>query len=528
MGFIPYDRNQVDLLGYCPDDFVPEDAKCRYVVDLVNRLDLTALIKRYSTQGADSFDPALMLAIWFFSYSEAECSTRRVEEKCNRDLHYIYVSANLRPDHTSLSRFRKEHMDLISEYFVQLVQIAQEEGISDFSEISIDGSKIQAASSSKQNQSSDALQERIAAIRSDIDAYMARCDMAEINELPEEDIDSIREKIRLLEAKEQKLIERQKQLEESKKEIKAEYREKHSINMIEPDAQMMARVDGAKSCPAYNVQISVDTKTNFIVANDTVRDRNDIKQFRAQYELVNANLGYSPTRKYNADSGYFAKDQLKYIFENNIDAVVNDPTPRSRSNRAELPSVKELLQQDRKLTRGDFRYHADGNYYECPAGNKLSFAVQKKESKRCYDVYRCEDCEGCPLKRNCLGRGNTSGRRSIRRDKLEIYAEFMNDKLKSEDSKERLKLRAMTVEPVFGNLKENLGFRRFHLKGLESVKGEFNLMCIGHNINIMFKNLKKKKKQVTKAIVKVEKRIFDFVEFCFSLNFTFFRPAWLT
>jgi transposase len=143
MGFIPYDRNQFDMLGYSLDDFVPQDAKCRYIVELVARLDLDPLREYYSTQGADSFDPALMLAIWFFSYSEGESSTRRIKEKCYRDMHYIYVSANLRPDHTSLSRFRKTHLDLMSDYFVQLVHIAQAEGISDFSEISTDGSRPQ-------------------------------------------------------------------------------------------------------------------------------------------------------------------------------------------------------------------------------------------------------------------------------------------------------------------------------------------------------------------------------------------------
>ena len=76
MGFIPYNRDQFDMLGYCLEDFVPEEAKCRYIIELINRLDLDPLVDRYSVQGADSFDPALMLATWFFSYSEGETSTR--------------------------------------------------------------------------------------------------------------------------------------------------------------------------------------------------------------------------------------------------------------------------------------------------------------------------------------------------------------------------------------------------------------------------------------------------------------------
>ena len=524
MSFIPYDRNQIDLLGYSLNDFVPADAKSRYVVELVNNLDLTTLIEHYSTQGADSFDPALMLATWFFSYSEGETRTRKIEEKCHRDTHYMFVSANLRPDHTSLSRFRKTHLDLMSDYFVQLVQAAQAEGLSDFREISTDGTKLQASCSSKKNKSSDALRKKIAAIRSDIDAYMARCDMAEVNDLNEDDIASIREKIKQLESKEQLLKKRREQLEERKKELKPESRAKHTINLVEPDAPMMSKIDGAKGGAAYNCQMSVDVDSYLIVANDTVQARNDKNQFLPQFELINKNLGYDPYRKYNIDSGYFALEPLEYIFENSIDAVFNDPTPQLRSSHTDVTSVAALTEEDRKLTRGDFRYDADGNYYECPDGRKLPFVRRKKETKRCYDLYRCENCDGCPLQEKCLGKRNVSKRRNIRRDIRETYAERMSAKLKSENAKERLKRRAMTVEPVFGNLKENLGFRRFRLRGLSQVKGEFNLMCIGHNINILFKYAQKRTNQAMAAKAKLEKQFSRILDAFFLQFSSYFRP----
>jgi len=507
MSFIPYDRNQIDLLGFSLDDFVPSTAKCRYVVELIKRLELAPLLERYSTQGADSFDPALMLAIWFFSYSEGETRTRQIEEKCCRDTHYVYVSANLRPDHTSLSRFRKAHLDLMSDYFVQLVQIAQADGLSDFKEISTDGSTIQASCSAKHNMSSDALDDQIASIRGDIDAYMTRCDLAEINDLDEDDINAVREKIKQLEAKEQLLKERQKQLIERKKELKSEHRDKHTINVVEPDAPMMSKVNGNKGRPAYNSQISVDAGSYLIVANDAVQDRNDRNQFIAQFEKVNENLGYDPHRKYNLDAGYFALQSLEHVFENNIDAVVNDPTPQLRSSHTDVTSIADLAEEDRKLAKSDFRYDADGNYYECPIGRKLSFVRRKKETKRCYDLYRCNNCQECPLQEKCLEKRNASKCRNILRDIREPYAERMSDKLKSEDAKERLKRRAMTVEPVFGNLKENLGFRRFRLRGLSQVKGEFNLMCIGHNINVLFKFAEKSIKKAAAAKAKAENHI---------------------
>jgi len=229
MGFIFYDRNQIDLLGYSLDDFVPPDAKCRFVIDLVSHLDLSALYSQYSPKGADAFDPSLMLATWFFSYSEGETSTRKLEDKCKRDLHYIYVSANLRPDHTSLSRFRQDHIDLICDYFVQLVQLAEHKGLSDFNHIGIDGSKIEASCSSKQSKSADDLEKKVAAIHRDIDSYMKRCDLADLNELSEQDVESIRKKIEHLQKLEQKYSERQQQLQQRKQQLKPEHRDKHTI-----------------------------------------------------------------------------------------------------------------------------------------------------------------------------------------------------------------------------------------------------------------------------------------------------------
>ena len=100
MGFINADRRQIDLIGYSVDEFVDDGSLCRVIAGIVERLDLSDLYSVYSRQGGDAFDSGAMLTIWLLDYSEGQTSTRRVEQLCRRDLHYIYASANLRPDHT--------------------------------------------------------------------------------------------------------------------------------------------------------------------------------------------------------------------------------------------------------------------------------------------------------------------------------------------------------------------------------------------------------------------------------------------
>ena len=96
---------------------------------------------------------------------------------------------------------------------------------------------------------------------------------------------------------------------------------------------------------------------------------------------------------------------------------------------------------------------------------------------------------GCPLFERCLTKSQQESKQKVKkvyRDQKEPLAEEMARKLQTQETKQRLKTRMSTVEPTFGNLKQNLGFRKFLLKGLELATGEFNLMCIAHNLNALF------------------------------------------
>ncbi|MCD4832160.1 MAG: IS1182 family transposase [Bacteroidales bacterium] len=482
MGFIVADRSQQDLLGYSLDDFVSKDDKSRFIIKIISELNLNHLKARYSSQGGEAFPPDIMLALWFFAYTEGITTTRKLEKLCCYDLRFIFVSANLRPDHTTLSRFRKNNLDLMAEYFIQIVMLAHKAGISDFKEISIDGTKIKASCSRKQSFNDDQLARKIEAVRKDIAEYMRQCEISEDGELAETDLDAIRAEKERLEKLEKKLVKRRSQLKERSKELKPEHRKNHKINIVEPDGRLMPKSDG----PSYNAQAAAESKTNFIVSNDVVTDPNDQNQFTNMHQKTEENIACDPERKYNADAGYHSTNQLEYIEEKKIDAVVAEPTPNNRSNRKSPTSVETILKENRRVERSDFTYHSEEDYYECPGGEKLKPSKSYKNGKRNIRIYQASKCNKCPLADLCLSKQNESGLRRIHRDQREILAENMNIKLQTDEAKTRLKTRATTIEPVFGNIKQNLGFRRFNLRGLLQVKGEFNMICIAHNLNILF------------------------------------------
>src|SRR4030043_353192 len=273
MGFITNNREQISFIGYSLDDFVSQGAKCRFILELVSELNLRTLYEQYSDQGNDAFDPAAMLAAWFFAYSEGVTSTQKLEARCQRDLHYIYAS-----------------------------------------------------SSPKRSKDTESLSRYLSEIRKDIAEYMQHCDLWDEND-DISALEAVREKVSRLQQLEKTLTERHEPLQNRRGELKAEYRDAHKINITEPDAIMMDKVNGKKKVPAYNAQISIDTETHLICANDVVQDRNDQNQFSRQHEKVEHTVGADTERAYIADAGYHSLEQLEYIESNQIDAVVADPQP---------------------------------------------------------------------------------------------------------------------------------------------------------------------------------------------------------
>lgn len=486
MGFITASREQLTLFGYSLDDFVEERAKCRFIVRTVDKLDLHELYADYSSQGGDAFEPAILLATWFLAYSEGQTSTRKLEEQCRRDMHYIYTSANLKPDHTSLSRFRQRHLQRLPCYFVQIVRMAMEEGVSDFRLIGIDGSKLQAGCSPRQSRTAKRLEEELETVRERIAEYLERCELMDEEEEDTGDLTGLQKKIARLQKLERTLKERQEQQERQRAELQAKDRKKHRINMVEPDARHMNPVNGRLSIPAYNTQVSVDTRSQLIVAADVCDERTDQKQFSEQHQQAERNLGADAKRQYVADAGYHSLNQLAYVEVHRVDAVIADPRPERREA---VPGDRGHRQRQ-VFDRGMFSYDAKTDSYGCPAGDTLRYCYCETQRGRKRRVYQAQACVGCPMRSECIRSSNPQRLRTIVRDAQENLAEAMLQKARSPDGRHRMDLRKASSEPVFGNLKSNLGFRRFRLRGMSKVKGEFILMCIGHNLTKLYRALK--------------------------------------
>jgi transposase len=475
MKFKVTDQEQLGLLKGSIFEFVEENSIARFLVQLIKQLDKRSILGKYSKQGGKAIHPDALIGLLFLGYIKGITHSRDLEEMSKKHIEFIYVSEGLKPDHSSICRFKRNNEKEISDLFVQLVKLSKEQGIGDYKAIAMDGTKIQAGCSKRQSYRENGLEKLEEKVKADIEDYLKR--LAETDEAEKKDLN---EKIAEAEKKREKIRQLKEELIERKKKLQPKDRANHQINTVEPEALMMIQA-GETGKPSYNAQIAVDTKSGIIVSNYVTQERNDEKQFFRQKENIDKNIGKDENRIYQADSGYFSFEAVKRVDKEKVNAYIADPRKKWHKERDYGDGAD--------ITKKDFKYNKEKDYYECPNGKKLTrVTIQNKDNKSKTITYKTRECEGCQYLAQCnKTKGGKNQNRKILRDDREDYADKMYEKVSSEEGKKQMKTRSSSVEPVFGNIKANLGFRRFTRRGLASVQCEFNLVCIAHNLLKMYK-----------------------------------------
>lgn len=460
--------DQMFLLPPTLDDLVPQDALARVVSEVVEELDLTLLYHKYSLDGRPAYHPKMMLKVLFYAYANGIRSSRKIEQRLQQDTHFMYLAGMETPDHRTISDFRKHNIDLLKALFKQIVLLCVELGMVSVGHIAIDGSKIKASASKKQSKDADSLQQEIEKLEQEISAVFTEAeqiDQAEDqqfgkeqrgDELPDEIQDKVKRLQRLKQAKQ--LLEQ---------------RGWNKINLTDNDGCFMQMPAKLEVC--YNAQAAVDSDHQVIIANDVVTEANDQRQFVPMYEQAVDNVNKTPD-EVSADCGYANHLNYKYMQLHVKDAYV-PPAQKSYKNQ----SADQTAPND--YTKDKFSYDAENDLYRCPEGHQLSYFYTKAEHDISMRIYRSNDCSNCPAHELCFRQCNKSKQRTLKIYETDGYINQIRQKLKTDFGKQKYCKRLATVEPTFGNMKFNLGFDHFLLRGHNKVRGEFDLMCIAHNLN---------------------------------------------
>ena len=263
-------------------------------------------------------------------------------------------------------------------------------------------------------------------------------------------------------------------------------RKRKQVNLTDSDAHYM-KLGGSKDVrPGYNCQ-AVSTEDGIIVTADAVTEANDHDQLEPMIEQTELNTG-KKVEEVSADSGYGGYASCEYLEKREIDGYVPDMYFHQYKSG-------EYKKEENRYHYSNFTYDTSSDSYICPEGKRLKYLKTRKKKTTCpnryrresrqwnHKVYKGTECTNC-VKRSLCTKAKV---RELLIDIREPLLKRMREKLLSTEGALKYFRRQYTIEPIFGHLKYNLGYRNFLLRGREKVNAEFKLMCIGWNLKKMLR-----------------------------------------
>jgi transposase len=461
-----YNQDQGILFPPHLREFLPDVHQAVVINDVVETLDLSCLYQKVSPEGNPAYHPKMMLKILIYGYANGIFSSRRLQKALGESIAFIYLAAWQKPDFRTISDFRKNNLAELQDLFGQVVDMCTRLGMVSLGHIAIDGSKFKANASDKRTYDKKRISKAIDKLLKQADKEDSREDRlfgsgSGGDEIPVEI---------------QRQADRLEKLETIKRQLDESGREK--INATDPDAVFMKTRQGITT--SYNGQTAVDESCHVIVAADVTNDPSDNEQLVPMVEQIEETIGAFDTL--SADSGYSSGENLKELVEKNIDAYIPDANYQgNQRGKQEAPGGPYFPRS--KFVRDEAQ-----DCFICPAGEKLTFShMQKVKNKQPLRMYRCRVSKHCPLRDQCT---RNKGGRTITLNPYDDQLRAMRSKLDTQYGKRMYAKRKTIVEPVFGHIKETIGFCKFSLRGLQKVCGEFLLVCIAHNVRKIVNALK--------------------------------------
>jgi transposase len=504
--FKPYTQAQL-MLPTSLDELIPEDHLVRVVNRVIDGLSLDALLQRYKGGGTSSYHPRMMLKVLIYAYTQQVYSSRQIAKALRENVNFMWLSGGNRPDFRTLNRFRSSRMkEVVGEVFTEVLEYLIEAGYVRLETYFVDGTKVEANANRYRYVWAKNVQRYQTQIREKIGALLDEIEEvneAEQAEYGDEDLEELGgQGHRELDSEElasrvARLNERLKGEPESKPLAKAvrtlesdylprleryEAQEailagRNSYAKTDEDATYMRmkedHLHNSQLKAAYNVQMG--TENQFVVGYSVHQQASDSPCLIPHLKQVQQQLDRLPLRVV-ADAGYGSEENYAYLEKAEVDSFVKYPIfdrERKRSWKKQRYRVE------------NWSYDAELDQFTCPEGKRLTYRRTKRDlTANGYplerQLYECEDCSECPVKAVCT---RAAGNRCVTVSKpLRTYREQAQQKLLSEEGKQLRSRRGVEVETVFGRLKQNWGFRRFMLRGLEKVSLEWGLLCIAHNM----------------------------------------------
>ncbi len=450
-------RFQSTLFPESLEDYIAEDNAIRVVDAFINKLDLKQLgfdRAEPSDTGRPGYLPATMLKIYVYGYLNRIQSSRRLERESHRNVELIWLTGRLMPCFKTIADFRKDNRQAIRRVCMEFVGLCRELQLFSATLVAIDGSKFKAVNSRDKNFTRKSVKLRLKKTQANIDRYLAMLDQAdqEEPEIREVTAAELKQKIASMEAK----------MEELKQyEAEVEAHADKQVSLTDPDCRSMMKAGGGSQV-GYNVQTAVDSKHHLIAAHEVTNATTDRSQLSSMAGQAKTALDAKDLTVL-ADPGYYKGEEIVDCYEAGITALVPkvDTSPSKAKGR---------------FSKADFRYDAERNEYECPAGQRLTYRFDSIEHGKTLWVYMTYQCSSCPLQAKCT----TGNAKRIKRWEKEHILEAADALLKK--NPDAMRQRKRLAEHPYGTIKHWMGSTHFLMKRLANVQAEMSLHVLTYNL----------------------------------------------
>jgi transposase len=439
--FIAVDRDTAYLLPPSVDEWLPDDHLARFVVEVIDRLDLSELVRQYAGRGSDAHHPAVLLGLLIYGYASGVFSSRKIERATYDSVALRYVAANTHPDHDTIAMFRRRFLPQVKSLFVQVLMLAREMKCLKLGTIALDGTKVH-ANASKHKALSWAHANKIEAqLRCEVQALLDLGEKADRAAQPD-GMDVPAEIAR----REQRL----KAIEQAKAQIEQRARERFDAEQQQHQAKMkrrQAQRDAGKKPPGKDPE----------PPQAGPRDSDQVNLTDADSRIMPVSGG-GFEQSYNAQAAVDTETML--VIATHVSQAPND-------QREILPLLDELGALPKPLGQvntllADSGYCSQANVQHCHANDIEPLLAMRRDSHHVGLLERFAPDAPAPESDDSMVK--------------------MAHRLKTKAGRVLYGLRKQTIEPVFGIVKHVMGWRQMSMRGLEKADGEWSLVGLAWNV----------------------------------------------
>ena len=439
--FRPYAPRQAFLLPPSPLEWLPEGHLALFILDVVQQLDLSAIYAHYERElrGYPPHDPQMMVALLLYGYCVGVPSSRKIERKTHEDVAFRVIAGGGHPDHSRISDFRRVHLEALAGLFVEILRLCQKAGLVKLGSVALDGTKLKANASKHKAMSYERMKKDEQRLRERVSELLAKAEQVD----EEEDAvygkgrsgDELPEDLRHAKDRRERIRQLMKELEEETKRQQEE--EKAAKDKDEPPPPPTG-----DSLPSHTIPTTAD-------GEPTPKAQRNFTD--PESRIMKSGDGY--VQAYNCQAMVDAAHQIIVA-----EAVTNQPPDVEHLVAMIARTVENCGKKPAKLV-ADAGYFSEANVCETM---KWGIDPYIATGRRHHD------------EQVIAPRGRAPAGLSIK--------EAMARKLATKSGAAIYSRRKVIVEPVFGQVKEARGFRRFLLRGLRKVRGEWSLITLTHNL----------------------------------------------